>query len=685
MAETAKHSSNGVPITPDALQDSASVESKASQERASYQPHYASPPPVKVPYDPNEALDDIPGVSYALELFLASKMVESENYCNQNDEKKERLYFATGYGLIQCVKGLMSYEDEDLLSGIEHTKQGNLIAMKHRKKAASITSRLAGYVVSSLNSHGVGFIKSMTDVERHAELVYAESLFEKALLGIVYSGDWLAFIKEALNMRTTISVYRNLLKYVNTMDAESLANGGPPEDPSIDPHFRSGVYLGAGMATLILSLLPQKLLVIVELFGYKGDRKEALDLLCRAGGWSADNSEPAISTAQEGVRRSICDMALLIFHLVLSSFTFDGVDVSMAQKIIDWNLKRYSDGVFFLFGAGRLSLVRSQPRRAIGFYTRAMEVQSQYRNLHHISFWEIAIATLALWDLNDGLEAWKILQEEATWSKAIYSYGMAVCLLELADIEDRGEDRGEKKEKKAGPSSKEMREQAIKLMEQVPSLRQKIAGKSIPLEKLVARKARKFIAQGGRLTLPALELAYLFLGIAHAPRKTVQEAKMLAEVRRARVLLDKADGDPKKYLDGKGGYWDDLCLVDFLEGICLRYIAYPDPDAELDPSETPTMSQEEADKASEEAFNAVLKNGPRIELDHFLVYNTHYELGRLYACRGDTTVAKTHFDLVLSGKYLEVGPSGKKGRYSLENSLHLRTHAALEALHQNRL
>ena len=37
----------------------------------------------------------------------------------------------------------------------------------------------------------------MTEVERHAELVYAESMFEKAVLGIVYSGDWLAFIKEA--------------------------------------------------------------------------------------------------------------------------------------------------------------------------------------------------------------------------------------------------------------------------------------------------------------------------------------------------------------------------------------------------------------------------------------------------------------------------------------------------------
>ncbi len=39
-------------------------------------------------------------------------MLESEEFCHKSDEQKERLYFATGYGLIQCVKGLMSYEDD---------------------------------------------------------------------------------------------------------------------------------------------------------------------------------------------------------------------------------------------------------------------------------------------------------------------------------------------------------------------------------------------------------------------------------------------------------------------------------------------------------------------------------------------------------------------------------------------
>ena len=42
-------------------------------------------------------------------------------------------------------------------------------------------------------------------------------------------------------------------------------------------------------------------------------------------------------------------MILLIFHLVLSSFTFDGVDVSIASKVLKWNLKRYPNGVTHVF------------------------------------------------------------------------------------------------------------------------------------------------------------------------------------------------------------------------------------------------------------------------------------------------------------------------------------------------
>lgn len=88
----------------------------------------------------------------------------------------------------------------------------------------------------------------------------------------------------------------------------------------------------------------------------------------------------------------------------------------------------------------------------------------------------------------------------------------------------------------------------------------------------MARKARKFQAQG-RLALPVLELAYLFLGIAHAPRVIVT-TKMLPEVEKLLAKLKEHEADPKKYENGKS-YYDDFCLARFLEGVCCRYVAYP--------------------------------------------------------------------------------------------------------------
>ncbi|KAI0071516.1 hypothetical protein K474DRAFT_1630434 [Panus rudis PR-1116 ss-1] len=623
-------------------------------------PWLPEPPIPKGPYTQDKALEDLPGICYALHLFLASHMVESEEYCHKSDPAKERLYFATGYGLIQCVKSLMSYADEDLLAAINHVKHGGAVASNHRKKAASLPTRLAGFLVNSLNTTGVGFIKSMTPVERHAELVYAESLYERAVVGIAYSGDWLAFIKEALNMRTAFNIYRQLGKYIDVMDAEATARGEGPEDQSIDQHFRSGVYLGVGSANLVLSMMPSKLITIIELFGYKGDRHLGLQLLYKAGGWTKDSDEPSVSHEQEGVRRTICDMTLLIFHLVLSGFTYEGVDISMAEKILKYHMQRYPNGVFFLFGQGRLYLRRSQPARAIEFYKHALNAQDQYRNLHHISYWEMAITYLSLWDVQASLDCWRKLAAEATWSRAVYTYGVAACLLQLGGEEERKEAKG--------------------YVNKVPGLRQRIAGKSIPLEKFVARKCRKCEDQSLRLALPALEFGYLHGCIARAPRDIIIN-KMLPVVDETLATLKAHESDLSTYVNGgKKAYWDDYCLAHFLRGVCLSYIAFPDPEAVLDVNEKLTLSEDEASNQALTSFELVFTHGTKIELDHFIVYFAHFELGRLLARRGDKQSARTHIELVVSGKPLEVNPSARKGKYSLEAGLHVRANAALEAL-----
>lgn len=91
-------------------------------------------------------------------------------------------------------------------------------------------------------------------------------------------------------------------------------------------------------------------------------------------------------------------------------------DCIPVQIWMDYHSTLFFIGVFFLFGQGRLKLCRSQPKEALDYYKRAMEVQNQYRNLHHISFWEMAVANLALWDISASLDCWRTLHAEATVS-----------------------------------------------------------------------------------------------------------------------------------------------------------------------------------------------------------------------------------------------------------------------------
>lgn len=170
-------------------------------------------------------------------------------------------------------------------------------------------------------------------------------------------------------MRSCIALYKAMYTYLEAIDAEAVAAGKGPHSTEVDDDFRSGVYLGMGVTHLVLSLLPGRIVPILEMFGYKGERKVALELLSKSGGWVKGEKAPRISREKEGLRRSLCDMVLLMFHLVMSGFTYDGVDIDMAETVLAWNAARYPSGVFFLFGQGRLSLFRAQPQNSIQFYT----------------------------------------------------------------------------------------------------------------------------------------------------------------------------------------------------------------------------------------------------------------------------------------------------------------------------
>ncbi|KAN0063269.1 hypothetical protein ACQY0O_004433 [Thecaphora frezii] len=600
---------------------------------------------------PEELREDIEVARKALNLFLNSRMLEAEKIVSKHADTK--LYYALGYAIIATIKGFMTFEPTDLASAISLCKDSLTIANLLRKPSSSVAN--FGRFVRGMGQ-SPSSLAGMNSVQKHAELVYAESLLLKAVLGIVYAGDFFAFVSEALNMRNAYGIYRSLSKYVEWADEKGATE-------QIDEDFRTGVYLGNGMISMILGLVPGKVLKIMEVFGYTGDTNWALKTLSRAGGWSADPNvqDPAVTERGEGVRRQICDMGLLMYHLVISTFIpVNGVDIAFADKVLHYNLKRYPEGVFFLYFSGRLYSTQALSERAVTQFETARDVQKEYVQLKHICVWDLALCHMSLCQWQSAYENFKIMAEENNWSKAVYNYGRAAMLYERARAGDNAGDD-------------EAMQEAADLFQKIPNLTQRIAGKSIPMEKFVARKAKKFSTYK-RLLLPGLEFSYVYHCLSNAPR-FILAGEALVLVSDALAQLHEV-GDPARYHSGEE-YHDDLALTHFLRGVCLKFIAFPEKHSKVRPRESPVPIAEAARQA-ELSFKTVLDHGDKIKLDHWLVYFAHYELGRLYAGMGRTLEAKEQLNLVLSQKTLE--DKGRKGKYSLQNMVQLRANGALNAL-----
>jgi hypothetical protein len=86
LALSVSAASAGTPYTD--LTSLPSDVSKLSLGLAKKPPLLTEPPAVSWPYSHSAALDDIPGIAYALDTFLKSQMIESEEYCHRNDPRK---------------------------------------------------------------------------------------------------------------------------------------------------------------------------------------------------------------------------------------------------------------------------------------------------------------------------------------------------------------------------------------------------------------------------------------------------------------------------------------------------------------------------------------------------------------------------------------------------------------------
>ena len=191
-------------LSPYTQHDLARQASSAVIERATVdaKPDMSTGPKVQT-HNPNAYIDldqnavlqpDIEMCKQIIHLFLTSRMKEAEALCRETDPDGVHMYIGNASAVIQAIKAMMTFDADDLKAALEIAKTTSALSNSLRKPAGSMAGRLAGFV---RDRSGINHVKSMTIVEKHAELVYAETLLIKAVLGIVAGGDWVGLIKEA--------------------------------------------------------------------------------------------------------------------------------------------------------------------------------------------------------------------------------------------------------------------------------------------------------------------------------------------------------------------------------------------------------------------------------------------------------------------------------------------------------
>lgn len=205
-----------------------------------------------------------------------------------------------------------------------------------------------------------------------------------------------------------------------------------------------------------------------------------------------------------------------------------------------------------MFFKGRLEFMKGNLDEALVWYKKSWKSQNLWVQFHHLCFWELLWVNSLKLDWRESILYASYLVENSKWSRTMYSYQKAslMCMLEPRDL-----------------TSSEKRT-IDQLMREVPIYKQRIAGKSLPMEKFACRRAERYFSTG-KLLIPAIELMYLWNLFKITGKHFHLADGVFRIVEKNLNALDANKGDKNKFEA------DDRALLLLLKGACLRHNKAP--------------------------------------------------------------------------------------------------------------
>ncbi|XP_008544136.1 tetratricopeptide repeat protein 39B [Microplitis demolitor] len=512
------------------------------------------------------------------------------------------MYHSLGNSVFACLEAFLTFEQKHIEKAVETLKICTNVCLKHRRHVT--LSQNIGKMVKKTNYN------SYTLEEVHAELCYAESLLMKAMLTFVEDETLVSFVKAGLKIRTCYLIYKECLTILTSRqwknDIERV-------------HFESGVRMGIGTFNLMISLLPGRVIKLLEFIGFSGDKINGLTELEKG------------YEDRRGLRQVLCAMTLLSYHLI-TSFVLshrDG-DLDWCDKALRNELHHYPDGVWFLFFKGRLEFMKGNIENSIEWYRKSWKSQNLWPQFHHLCYWELMWAHCCQQDWESALFFARSLAEQSNWSRTIYLYQQAVLMIMIQQQKQKDQQQDQESTDEESISN---------LMTQVPTYKQRIAGKSLPMEKFVVKKSERYFSQNKTLVLPIFELMFVW----NLFRIVGKRSDLIVNVYKLIEAEEKSFDQTQKQKYAA----DNLGLLLLIKGTCLRQMKLP--------------------LQAEDSFRRVIEMEKEIKEDCYLVPYAMVELAVLARDRNDNQGA---INLLEDAKKNYTG-------YSLESRLHFRIHAEL--------
>uniref|UniRef100_A0A673ZUS1 Tetratricopeptide repeat protein 39B n=1 Tax=Salmo trutta TaxID=8032 RepID=A0A673ZUS1_SALTR len=507
--------------------------------------------PRKSQMDLETALQDS---AKALDLFLNNRFSDALDLLRP----WYSMYHAVGYSSMLAMQAGMTFEPKDVEKAMTALQESLQTCQMFRKKTTMVEAITEMFYKQPADD--------LTEEEMHAELCYAEALLQKAALTFLEE-SMISFIKGGIKIRNSFLIYKWAVVFCFFFFTRLT---------------QTKLYL----AGLYLSLLPSKVLRLLEWIGFSGDREVGLSQL----------REGAASNSLRSILSTLC---LLMYHLYVSVILGTGeANLVESDVLLEPYIEKFPNGALILFYQARIALLKGNFEFAQKKFLECIAAQQEWRQIHHLCYWEL------MWSYSfqqDWLEAYQyadLLCKESKWSQAMYVFQKASILSMMPEEEV----------KKTG-------ENVEQLFRQVESLRLRIAGKSIPTEKFAAKKAQRYSAATPvTLVIPAVEMIYVWNGFTIVGKRPELTESILVTIKKAEEQL-KNDPNPSEY------HVDDQCMVQMLKGLCLRHLGRLDQ-AQL-------------------CFTQVISSENRIKHDRHLVPYSMYELGLLYKQQGDLGKATT--------------------------------------------